>query len=227
MLLDFFSLLFPEICISCDNRLYKGEDFLCMRCRRHLPKTNFHLEKENPVAKHFWGKVKIESAAACFFFNKGEKVQKMIHRIKYHHKKEAGIFMGKYYARDLVTSPAYCAPEIIVPVPLHRARKIKRGYNQSELFAKGIAEVLKKEVDTQSLVRVKGSATQTRKGRFDRWKNVQDLFEIKNTQRLAGRHILLVDDVITTGATLEACAQTILRLAGTKVSVVTIAWTQR
>lgn len=227
MLSDFLSLFYPVICLSCGKTLYKGEEIICTYCHYHLPKTNFHLDKDNPVARHFWGKVTIHSAASYYFFNKGEKVQHLIHQLKYKERKEIGVFIGKQYGHDLKEAPLFNEVDVIIPVPLHAKKKRKRGYNQSELFATGLAESMKKKLDVKILYRAKASKTQTKKSRFERWENVNEIFALKNKEKLSGKHILLVDDVITTGSTLEACTQVLLQLPDVKVSIATMACTQQ
>ena len=222
---DFLSLIFPKVCYACGKSLFKKEDCICTSCHYHLPRTDFHLQTDNPVHKLFWGRVDIHSAAAMYLFNKGGKVQRLIHQLKYRGKKEIGLSLGKYYGRELKKSPLFSSADMVIPVPLHLKKLKKRGYNQSELFAQGIAESLGVDHKPEVLIRAKVSQTQTRKSRFDRWKNVEEIFRVPEPEGIRDKHILLADDVVTTGATLEACAAKILEVPGTKVSVVTIAST--
>ena len=224
MLNDFISLIFPQVCVSCGNSLFKHEHSICTPRAYHLPKTNFHLHNDNPVAKIFWGRINIHSAAACYGFNKGGKVQHLIHQLKYKGRKEVGLTVGKLYGLELKKSERFNTVYTVIPVPLHARKHRKRGYNQSDYFAKGLALSMNAEPDTRTLVRPFESETQTRKTRFSRWQNVESVFRLKDAKKLEGRHILLVDDVITTGATLEACAQTLLKVPGVKISVATIAY---
>ncbi|MFL5765085.1 MAG: ComF family protein [Bacteroidia bacterium] len=224
MLNDFISLIFPEVCASCGNSLYKREDTICTWCVYHLPKTNFHLYNDNPVAKIFWGRVNIYSAGAYYGFNKGGKVQHLVHQLKYKGKKEIGHVLGKLYGPELKKSSDFCTIQTVIPVPLHPKKVKKRGYNQSEAFASGLAESMAAEPDFKTLYRIRESATQTKKSRFHRWQNVESIFELANRESHSGKHILLVDDVITTGATLEACAQTLQKIPDVKISIATIAY---
>lgn len=224
MLNDFISLIFPHVCASCGKSLYKNEHSICTYCAYHLPKTNYHLDNENPVAKIFWGRVNIHSAGAFYGFNKGGKVQHLIHQLKYKGKKEVGVTVGKWYGYALKHSPAFNTVDIVIPVPLHPKKEKKRGYNQSRFFAEGLAHSMNAKADFTTLIRAKESETQTKKSRFTRWKNVETVFQLRDTASLKGKHILLVDDVITTGATLEACAHTLLQIPDVKVSVATIAY---
>jgi ComF family protein len=224
MLNDFISLIFPKVCASCRKSLYKNENSICLHCSYHLPKTNFHSDNENPVAKIFWGRTNIYAAASYYSFAKGGSVQQLIHQLKYRGQKDIGITIGKFYGHDLRRSDVFSTVEMIIPVPLHPKKQKKRGYNQSEFFARGLSETMKVNTDFRSLYRAYESGTQTRRSRFGRWQNVETVFCIKEAHSLEGKHILLVDDVITTGATLEACAQTLLRIPGVKVSIATIAF---
>lgn len=221
---DFISLIFPRICVSCGKSLYKSEHSICTYCSYHLPKTNFHTDNENPIAKIFWGRINIHSASAYYTFGKGGKVQHLIHQLKYRGQKDIGVTLGKFYGYDLRKCDSFKTVEIIIPVPLHPKKQKKRGYNQSEFFAAGLAETMKAQTDFRTLFRAYESETQTRKSRFSRWQNVETIFHLKDPEQLAGKHILLVDDVITTGATLEACAQTLLQIPGVKLSIATIAY---
>lgn len=224
MLKDFIALIFPHVCVSCGKSLYKNEHSICTYCAYYLPKTNFHLDNDNPIAKIFWGRVPIFSAAAFYGFNKGGKVQHLIHQLKYKGQKHIGTSVGKLYGYELKFCDDFNSVDAIIPVPLHPKRQKKRGYNQSDYFAEGLAESMNVKADLTTLYRAAESDTQTKKSRFKRWQNVESIFQLRNAGQLAGKHILLVDDVITTGATLEACAHTLLQVPGVKVSIVTMAY---
>jgi len=224
ILSDFLSLFYPRICMACGNTLFKNEEVLCTFCLFHLPKTNFHLEKDNPVSMTFWGRVPVYSAAACYYFRKGGKVQHLLHQLKYNGQKEIGVYIGKRYGHDLKQSEFFKTVDCVLPVPLYWKKERQRGYNQSEMFASGLAEAMNIELNTNTLLRIKASETQTRKSRFGRWENVKEIFEVKNAEHLAGKHLLLVDDVITTGATLEASIHALLTIPEVKISIAAIAF---
>ncbi|MCB0381565.1 MAG: ComF family protein, partial [Flavobacteriales bacterium] len=215
-------LLYPQPCLACGTILTTTEDSICTSCIINLPKTNYHLHNENPLNKIFWGRVSIEMVAAYYFFNKGNKVQNLLHQLKYKGAKNVGEKIGLLYGYELLEFNNFKDVDFIVPVPLHPKKLKKRGYNQSESFANGLAQSLKKEVVTNLLLRTVNSETQTKKSRFNRWENVATIFTISNASAIEGKHVLLVDDVITTGATIEGCAQLLTQNNAT-VSVVTIA----
>ncbi len=222
MFKDFINLIYPQPCLACGEILGKNEDSICTSCIVNLPKTNYHLHNENPLNKIFWGRVSIEMVAAYYYFNKGNKVQNLLHQLKYKGANNVGEKIGLLYGYELLESTNFKDVDFIVPVPLHPKKLKKRGYNQSESFAIGLAQSLKKEVLTNLLLRTVNSETQTKKSRFNRWENVSTIFTISNSTNIKGKHILLVDDVITTGATIEGCAQLLVQ-RNAKVSVVTIA----
>ncbi len=220
---DFYHLFYPEICLGCGRALFTNEECICTSCRYHLPQTGYHLYPSNAVMKNFWGKVPVSSAAAYLFFNKGEKVQKILHQLKYRGRHDVGNFLGRLYGVELKKSPLFDTVEVVVPIPLHPKRKLKRGYNQAEVFANGLAEAMSVQVNTISLLRAKHTQTQTKKNRYSRWLNVEEIFELSKTESLINKHILLVDDVVTTGATLESAVSTLLKIPGIKVSIACIA----
>ena len=189
-----------------------------------LPATNFHEYCDNPVAQIFWGRTTVENASASYFFRKGNRVQKLVHQVKYYGNKEMGTVLGREMGKTLHDS-SFNQIDVIVPVPLHLQKFRLRGYNQSEWIAKGIAEIFRKPLDAKTLVRHFYTDSQTRRKRFDRWENVDSGFGLTNHDTFAGQHILLVDDVITTGSTLEACVHAVLTAPETKVSVVALAFT--
>lgn len=223
MVRDFISLIYPRLCASCGNSLWKYEKVICTSCLYHLPKTGFHLEADNPVSRLFWGRVNVNGAAAFLCFNKGGRVQSLIHQLKYKGRKDIGIFLGNQYGLLLSESLVYQSVDLIIPVPLHHQKQQKRGYNQSEQIAIGLSGSMKKPLNTQLLKRTKATETQTRKSRFHRWENVKEIFTIDHSESFKNQHILLVDDVITTGATLESCIISISQLTGCKVSVAALA----
>lgn len=220
---DFISLIYPRICVCCGNSLWKHEKIVCNACGFRLPRTNYHLELENPVSRVFHGRVPIESAAAFLLFNKGNKVQGLVHQLKYKGRKDVGVWLGEEYGQVLRHSPFFTGIDLIIPVPLHKKKLMQRGYNQSDQFALGLSKRMQIPMENKILVRNKSTSTQTRKGRYDRWKNVEDIFSLVRPEKIQSRHILLVDDVITTGATLESCIATLRSVPGVRVSVATIA----
>lgn len=220
---DFLSLFYPRLCHSCRKALIHGEDCICTFCRFELPQTHHHKERENPVSRIFWGRVDIETATALFYFQKGGKVQSLIHQFKYRGKTEIGDHLGKMLGHKLKDHPIWDPVEMIVPVPLHAQKKHKRGFNQSEVFGRGLSKAIQRPMLVNNLVRVARTSTQTRKARFKRWENVETVFMVNKPEQLRGRNILLVDDVVTTGSTLEACAQKLKEIKGVRVWVATIA----
>lgn len=186
-----------------------------------MPRTNITDFVDNPVASLFWGRVKIEMATSFFYFIKGSKYQRILHQLKYKGRKNIGFEMGKLFGSELCDT-GLSKIDAILPVPLHFTKLKKRGYNQSELIASGISEKLKKPVITDALSRVIYTDTQTRKSRFERWENVEGIFSVNNPALLVNKHILIVDDVVTTGSTIEACAHAILKVNGAKVSIATL-----
>ncbi len=220
---DFVGLLFPNHCEACEKPLGKGEDILCLFCQYELPQTNYHLEKGNPSEKLFWGRVNVERAAGLYFFHTKTKIQHLMHKIKYQGKKEVAHKLGRIYGSALSGTDFASGIDLIVPVPLHEKKKRKRGYNQSDYFAMGLSESMDIQWSANILRRNVYTETQTGKTRFERWGNVENVFEVRNLKAIEGKHILLVDDVITTGATLEACTEALLQAEGAKVSIASIA----
>jgi ComF family protein len=220
---DFISLIFPKICAACGNSLWKHEETICLSCEFHLPRTNYHLSLENPVGALFWGRVSLVSAAAFLYFHKGSKVQRLIHQLKYKGRKDIGLFLGRSYGSLLKNSPFFQTVEVILPVPLHPKKLRQRGYNQSELFAIGLGESMNIPVNAGLLYRKKATETQTKKSRFRRWQNVAEVFAVNGPEVLEMKHVLVVDDVITTGATLESCIQSLSNIKGIRISAAAIA----
>jgi ComF family protein len=220
---DFFNLLFPELCLVCGENLQRNEQHICLTCLHGIPKTNYHLLLDNPIEKKFWGKVPIYRGTAFFFFQKGSPFQKLLHSLKYKGSKEIGEILGKYAAVDLLDSVDFKTVDVIIPVPLHPRKYKKRGYNQSEWIAKGLSTILGKPQDISTLRRVRETTTQTKKSVFERYENTEGIFELLDKNTLSGKHVLLVDDVLTTGSTLEACIIELLKSEDIKISIFTLA----
>ena len=215
---DISELFYPSLCVTCGNRLISQEKYVCTECWQDLNPQN------NKVARLFWGRIEIQNATSFFSYKKGSKYQQLIHYIKYKGLKELGMEVGQRFAYSLLESEIFKNIDVIVPIPLHPRKQKKRGFNQSELIAYGMAEVMQKPLLSDNLYREKFTSTQTRKNRYDRWQNVEDIFNVKLPYKFAGKHILLIDDVITTGSTLEAGAHQLLKLEKTKVSIATLAF---
>ncbi|MFN4233343.1 MAG: ComF family protein [Bacteroidia bacterium] len=222
MLIDFFALIYPENCAACGQTLLKNEETICTECILMLPKTYYWKNQENPVSKLFWGRIPVENACSFLYFTKGGKVQHLLHQLKYKGNKNAGYFAAKLLGLELKDTH-FNAIDAIIPVPLHMSKLKKRGYNQSEIIANGLSEILNKPVKTNWLVRKYASETQTKKSRFKRWENVKEIFATENETEFEGKHLLIVDDVITTGSTIEACAQLLLKVKDVKISIVALA----
>jgi ComF family protein len=221
---DFISLLFPRLCYACGDHLLRNENLICTECYVVIPRTNYHLEPENPVAQLFWGRCMIEKAAAFSFYNKGSRIRNLIHNLKYKGIKEIGYELGRIYGLSLTSSKFLADIDLIIPVPLHPSKERMRGFNQSLIISSGIADASGLRVDSTSLARITVSATQTRRSRYERWTNVEGIFQVTDPVLLKDRHVLLVDDVITTGSTIESCANELLKVGGVKVSVAALAF---
>lgn len=222
---DFVRLFFPDLCMVCHNDLAEEESVICTSCLYHIPRTKYWFDEENPVAKIFWGRVLIQNACSFFFFSKGSRYRKLLHHLKYNGKKEVGFLLGKEFGIELKKGNLYKDIDLIVPVPLHPKRLKQRGYNQAEEIAKGLQESMGIPISNQNLIRSGYTETQTRKTRTERVKNVSKAFQLNNPKDFKGKHLLVVDDIITTGATLEECAAVILEAEDAKVSIVTLAYT--
>jgi ComF family protein len=223
---DFLSLFFPRICLGCSRAMVKGEEILCTRCLSGLPKTYYHRREGNPVINRLAGRLPLQHGWAFLKFQKGGVVQRLLHQLKYNNCPEIGERLGKAYGRELAEDSFQREFDLIVPVPLHRARLRHRGYNQSAHFAKGLSEALNIDWDESVSIRTQATATQTRKSRADRWENVRHVFSVRVNSAVEQKRILLVDDVITTGATLEACGQHLLDCGCASISVACIAEAQ-
>lgn len=224
MLAEIIQLLFPRTCIACNISLVKNETHLCTVCLLDLPQTRFHLLPENALEKTFWGRLVLQQAYAFLYFKKGNSVQHILHEIKYKNNTELAIFIGQYYGSILKS--AGIKMDGIAAIPLHISKFRNRGYNQSELIVQGLAQSMQIPNISDAIVRLKATETQTKKTRYARWQNVDEVFKLKNESEFAHKHILLVDDVITTGATIEACGQVILKAPQAKLSVASIAFAQ-
>lgn len=220
---DLISLFYPRLCAGCNAPLVRGEEVLCLNCLADLPKTNYHLCMDNPVFLMFIGRVNISSATSFCAFDKGGRLQHLLHELKYKGNRAVGLKMGILFGYDLIQNPFYKNIDIIVPVPLHPRKEKKRGFNQSVEICNGLAESMDRPVIAGNLIREIHTSSQTQKGRFERWENVSGIFSVKNDIPLIDKHILLVDDVVTTGATLEACCEPLLKVPGVRVSIATLA----
>jgi len=219
----FIGLFYPKLCLACGKRPRPEDASICIHCTYHITPTNYHKMPDNPVLERFWGRVELEHASSSFAFSKGGLLQKLIHQLKYENKPEIGIELGKMYGSLLKDTEPYTTVDYIIPVPLHPKKQHSRGYNQATMFAKGLAIGMQKKWSEAYLVRVENTETQTKKSRLDRFSNVEAAFGVALPEEIKNKHLLLVDDVITTGATLEACAIKLLKVEGVKVSLAAIA----
>jgi ComF family protein len=222
---DFINLLYPKICHGCETTLNSNEEIICTNCLHALPVASHHLEKYNPVEKIFYGRIPLENATSLLLFEKKGVVQKLIHNLKYRGHEEIGEYFGAWLGSELKNIPQWQNLSLVIPVPLHKQKLRKRGYNQVTGFGREIAKALDIPYSDDILLKVTATQTQTVKKRFARWGSIDETMLVKNEGTLENQHVLLVDDLVTTGATLEACAQKLLNIEGVKVSIATIAVT--
>lgn len=221
--LSFIRLFFPRLCAVCGGTLQEGEEAICIRCNIDMPRTNYHAYKDNLVECMFWGKMPLVRATSFFFYHKGSDFRRILHKLKYGGRKDLGETMGHFMAAELMTADFFRDVDVIVPVPLHPRKQKLRGYNQSEYIARGVASVTGIPMDATSVLRKKHTETQTRKSAYARWENVDGIFLLRCPERFTGKHILLVDDVLTTGATVTSCADAFGKVEGISISVLTLA----
>lgn len=222
---SFVHLFFPRVCCGCGSDLIAEHALFCIHCEASMPLTGFENFPANPIEKIFWGRAEIKAAAAHLYFTSGSAVQHSLHLLKYKGRKEIGIYFGRQMGKQLNISRRFLDCEIIVPLPLFAASEKKRGYNQATQIAEGLSQQLKIPVVQDAVFRVKKTETQTHKSRIQRWKNMESTFKIRDPQKIYGKHILLVDDVLTTGASLEACAGVLLSVPDIRISIACLAHT--
>jgi ComF family protein len=220
-------LFFPQTCAGCGSDILARDQLLCLHCIDRLPHTGFHRFAGNPVEKIFWGRLPIACATSFLYFTKSSLLQHLVHQFKYNGKSEIGQYIGRSMGEVLREASRFEAIDALVPLPLYAARERKRGYNQSGVLCDGIAEILQVPVLKNVITRKSATETQTRKGRSERWTNIAGRFELLHPEAVQGKHVLLVDDVITTGATLEACGQELINTGNTKLSIFTMAYSSR
>ncbi len=223
---DFISLFYPRYCRGCLNTLVQGEELICTQCLLEMPKSYYHLQHDNPFYRKFRGRLPVRHVMTLYKFVKQGRVQQMLHALKYRHQPEIGERLGRVYGTDLMEAWYRNEFDLIVPVPLHVSRRNQRGYNQSEEFGKGLSQILDVPCDESCMRREALTETQTHKSKLSRWENVNQAFEVINPALITGRRVLLVDDVVTTGATLEACGQMLLGAGCLELSIACIAATQ-
>ena len=215
-------LAFPHVCAGCGSNHVRREHLLCLHCLEALPRTHFHRHHHNPVAKMFWGRLPLVHATAHLYFTKDSLVQHLMHQVKYKGHKELGFYLGSLLGHDLLEAGHFTGIDALVPLPLHAAKQHKRGYNQATLLCEGISSVLQKPVLKDAVARTTHTESQTKKNRVERWQNMEGRFELRDEAALSGKHLLLVDDIVTTGATLEACGRALLQAPNAQVSLATL-----
>lgn len=220
-------MFYPHICLGCGTDELSTEQSICIKCYYQLPLTDFFLHPDNPVEKTFWGRLPIKAAGSWVYFSKKSPIQYMLHDLKYRGNDLCGIHLGKYLGNVLQDSARFSDLDGIIPLPLYASREKKRGYNQSLMIAQGISDVMHIPILSECVKRSRSTATQTKKTRAERWENMIDGFEVGQKSIIADKKILLVDDVITTGASLEACGQCLVNAGIKELYIATVAYTTK
>ncbi len=220
-------LFYPHICSGCGSDLVNDDNFLCLKCINDLPHTNFATQANNPVEKLFWGRLALAASMSEFYFTKETLIQTLIHEFKYKGNRDLGLYLGTIMGKSLLQNNRFSKIDVLIPLPLFADKEFKRGFNQSTILCNGMAEIMNIPIIKNNVIRKRFTETQTKKHRTERWKNVEGSFEINDTRKIKGKHVLLVDDVITTGATLEACGAEILKIEGTILSIATLAFASK
>lgn len=220
---DLIDLIFPRHCAVCGEILSRQERDICVGCLCNLPKIGTHHKPE--IEKIFWGKIDVERATSFLYYRKGSPYNALLHKLKYRNAPEVGRRLAAMAAEEAAGSGFFDGITLIVPLPLSKRKQRKRGYNQCDYIARGLSDVTGIPVATKAVKRTKANETQTHKNRDERWKNVEGIFAVTDSRALEGHHILLVDDILTTGATLCSCATAIKGVSNCKVSIFTLAYT--
>jgi ComF family protein len=219
--------LFPHVCEGCGTDVLDPEHYLCLQCHASLPKTDFQFYPNNPVEKIYWGRLPLTSATAQYYFTKQAAMQHLLHQLKYRGNKDLGLYLGRLMGHGLASANRFRYVDALLPLPLFPAKERKRGYNQATVLCEGIAEVLAKPVLKDVVVRTSHTESQTKKNRIERWLNMEGRFEVLKPEKIEGKHVLLVDDVVTTGATLEACGAALLAVPNVQLSLATLCYSAR
>lgn len=223
MLNDLASIFYPRNCVCCHQALSQAEKDCCIICLTDLPRTNFVNYDENSVAKLFWGRIELTFGFSVFHFHKEGKLQALLHALKYKSKTQIGEFLGREMGKDFSGSKWNNSTDLILPIPLHPKKERLRGYNQCDFLARGMSSTAGIPYLSNVIERVTNTSTQTKKSKYERWKNVNSIFEVSNANKILGKNVLLIDDVITTGSTLESCAQTLLQSGAKSVGIAVVA----
>ena len=221
---DLLHLFYPHQCSGCASDALEKDQILCYRCLNNLPKTGMQDIQNNMVERVFSGRLPIHAAHSEFFFSKGKLVQQLLHQIKYKGNQQLGIYLGEMLGQSLSNNKRFANINAIIPMPMLKKKAITRGYNQAMIISKGVQKITGIPIVENLIVRTKKTATQTKKSRSERWQNVNGTFEINDGESWKGKHVLLIDDVLTTGATLEACGNTLLNISGLTLSLAVLAF---
>lgn len=222
---DLLHLFFPAYCRGCGGDLVHQDQLLCLRCLHGLPRTGFFSQPGNPVEKTFYGRLRLEAAGAAWYFTGDSLLHRLVTDLKYHGQQEIGSYLGKLAGVEILATPRFRDIDCIIPLPLNEKKLQQRGYNQAAVIAEGMAAVMALPVLKEALGRKRFTETQTHKDRVSRWQSMQEVFEVKEPSVLENKHILLVDDIVTTGATLEACGTVLSQLPGLRLSIACVGWT--
>ena len=226
LLKDLFYIFYPKLCVVCDENLIENENVVCTLCRHDLPLTNFNSFTNNKITQAFYGSINIHKGYALLFYRKEGSTLNLIHDLKYKGNENIGIFFGNWLGEMLKENQEFNTVDCIIPVPLHPKKLRERGYNQVTKFGERLSFYLEIPFVENELIRISSTKTQTFKSRFERFKNIDTKFQLKNASKFNNKHILLIDDVITTGATLKACATEFLKSNNCKISILTMAYTE-